>query len=284
MQEYYNYLTVPSGKECILKEMKNEEYLILMKFLNGDNYKGFYNALDSLIKESIPDFDELNLCDKAYVYIANYYYSVKNEISIKGEKVDTVSLPLIIILDEIEKKYQKDLLKFDFLGHNSQIHYPKFLMFDNNDSILIDYTSGLIEVDDIKLSPDQLIILNKHTPIKILNELINEIKKKYNFEIFISNGIPGIKELKDNMLNPSFFYSIAYIYKDLLENFYNMQYMACHYIRVDWNSILKMTPLELSILYKNFIEDKEKQNDASKKNRRGTISSLDPNISDIFER
>lgn len=264
--------------------MKNEEYLVLMKFLNGDNYKGFYNALDSLIKESIPDFDELNLCDKAYVYIANYYYSVKNEISIKGEKVDTVSLPLIIILDEIERKYQKDLLNFDFLGHNSQIHYPKFLMFDNNDSILIDYTSGLIKVDDIKLSPDQLIILNKHTPIKILNELINEIKKKYNFEIFISNGIPGIKELKDNMLNPSFFYSIAYIYKDLLENFYNMQYMACHYIRVDWNSILKMTPLELSILYKNFIEDKEKQNDASKKNRRGTISSLDPNISDIFER
>lgn len=282
MEKYYNYLTTPSGKECILKEMKNEEYLILMKFLNGDNYKGFYNALDSLIKESIPDFGEYDLCDKAYIYITNYYYSVKNEISVKGEKIDTISLPLIIILDEIEKNYDKNTIDFKLLNRKALLHYPKYLIFDDNDSIAIDYISGLYKVDDIEISPDKMILLSKYTPIKILNSLSELIKRNFNFEIFISKGIPGIKELKDNMLNPSFFYSIAYIYKDLLENFYNMQYMACHYIRVDWQSILQMTPLELSILYKNFIEDKEKQNNTSKNNRTGTLSSIDPNVSDAL--
>lgn len=282
MQNYYNYLTTPSGKECILKEMKNSEYLILLKFLNGDNYKGFYTALDSLIKESIPDFDEYDICDKAYVYIANYYYSVKNEISVKGEKIDTVTLPLVIILDEIEKKYEKSFLDFNFSNHNAKIHYPKHLLFDDNDSISIDYISGLESVGNIVLDKDKIEILAKHTPIKLLDDLANSIKNKLNFEIFISNGVPGIKELKDNMLNPSFFYSIAYIYKDLLENFYSMQYMTCHYIRVDWNAILEMTPLELSILYKNFIEDKEKQNNTSKNNRTGLISSIDPNVSEAL--
>ena len=191
-------------------------------------------------------------------------------------------MPLIIILDEIEKNYDKNTIDFKLLNRKALLHYPKYLIFDDNDSIAIDYISGLYKVDDIEISPDKMILLSKYTPIKILNSLSELIKRNFNFEIFISKGIPGIKELKDNMLNPSFFYSIAYIYKDLLENFYNLQYMACHYIRVDWQSILQMTPLELSILYKNFIEDKEKQNNTSKNNRTGTLSSIDPNVSDAL--
>ena len=54
--------------------MRNREYLVLLKFLNGDNYKGFYKALDTLIKESIDCFDTLDICDKAYIYIAYYLF------------------------------------------------------------------------------------------------------------------------------------------------------------------------------------------------------------------
>ena len=82
---YYNYLTTPSGKKCKLNEITNRDYLILLKFLNGDNYEGFYDKLNSLISETIPDFEDFNIADKAYVYIAFYFYSIKASIGVKAE-------------------------------------------------------------------------------------------------------------------------------------------------------------------------------------------------------
>jgi hypothetical protein len=59
-----------------------------------------------------------------------------------------------------------------------------------------------------------------------------------------------------------------------------MQYLLTHYIRVAWESILDMTPIETTILYKNFIEDKEKQNEKSK--RGNNLNIHDPNVSDTL--
>ena len=39
----------------------------MLKFLNGENYQGFYDALDELISESINDFSTLDICDKVAV-------------------------------------------------------------------------------------------------------------------------------------------------------------------------------------------------------------------------
>ena len=283
MQEYYNYLSTPSGLECNLKEMTNREYLILLKFLNGENYKGFYGALDSLLRQSITNFDSMNLIDKAYIYIANYYYSVKSDIAVKGEIVDTVDLPLIIFLNELEESYNKELMNHNVMNFKCLLHYPTQLLFDSNDNIDIDFSSSIRQVGNEVLNLEQSKTLAKMLPLKYLNEIIAKIKEKYNTQISISKGIKGVKEMKDNLLNSSIFYSIAYIYKDSLENFYNMQYMITHYIRVDWQSLLNMTPVELSILYKNFIEDKERQNESAKNNNRtGVLNSLDPNTSDLL--
>ena len=263
--------------------MTNREYLILLKFLNGENYKGFYGALDSLIRQSITNFDSMNLIDKAYIYIANFYYSVKSDIAVKGEIVDTVDLPLIIFLNELEESYNKELMNHNVMNFKCLLHYPTQLLFDSNDNIDIDFSSSIRQVGNEVLNLEQSKTLAKMLPLKYLNEIIAKIKEKYNTQISISKGIKGVKEMKDNLLNSSIFYSIAYIYKDSLENFYNMQYMITHYIRVDWQSLLDMTPVELSILYKNFIEDKERQNESAKNNNRtGVLNSLDPNTSDLL--
>ena len=165
-----------------------------------------------------------------------------------------------------------------------RLHYPTKLLFDSNDVIDIDFSSSIKQVGNEILSLEQSRTIAKMIPLKYLNEVIAKVKEKYNNQLSISKGINGVKEMKDNMLSPSVFYSIAFIYKDSLENFYNMQYLMTHYIRVDWQSLLDMTPLELTILYKNFIEDKERQNESAKNNNRTeTLSSLDPNVSDMFE-
>ena len=80
--DYYNFLTTPSGKYCEVREILNEDYLILVKFIESENYKGFYNCLDKIIKNDIIDFDNLNIIDKCYVYMAYCMYSIRGVIEV----------------------------------------------------------------------------------------------------------------------------------------------------------------------------------------------------------
>lgn len=282
MIEYYNYLTTPSGKSFSLKELKNKEYLILLKFLNGDNYKGFYNALDCLIKESIECFDSLDICDKAYIYIAYYFYSVRGSISLKGQKVDSVEVPLTIMLDSIESSYKKARVSFKIASYDVEIHYPTKLLFDDNESFIIDKFSALRSFAGNIIDNNTLEQLREAIPTKFINEIEYQTDKNYNTEIIINHAGPNSNKIADDILKPSMFYSIAFIYKDMLENFYNMQYLITHYIRVSWESLLDMTPIETTILYKNFIDDKEKQNEKTKSSKSNYINVNDPNIADTL--
>lgn len=272
-------MSTPSGKHFNLKELTNKEYLVLLKFLNGENFQGFYNALDTLILESIPEFLDLDICDKAYIYIAYYFYSIRSSISIKNEKISSIEVPLTYMLDSIENNYKKELISIKFYNRDAKIHYPKKLVFDETNIILIDFLSGLRFIENIDITNKKLESLRNSVSIKVLNDIEYEIKKHLNFEVEIAKNIPNVKSISENILNSSLFYSIAYIYKELLENFYNMQYLLTHYIKVDWESLLKMTPIETTILYKNFIEDKEKQNEKSKNN---FLNVNDPNINGIL--
>lgn len=280
MVEYYNYLTTPSGKSFNIKELKNSEYLILLKFLNGENYKGFYKALDALLTESIPDFENLNLCDKAYIYIAYYFYSVRGSIVVQGSKVDSVEVPLTVMLDSIEEGYIKESAECEINSWKTKVYYPKYLIFDDNDRIAIDKFSAIESIANNKLdTKKQLESLRSVMPTKYINEIEYQVDKHFNTEVVICPHGPNSNKITENLMNPSLFYSIAFIYKDLLDNFYNMQYLVTHYIRVDWTSLLNMTPIELNILYRNFIEDKEKQNEKNSSKVKG-INMNDPNVAD----
>jgi hypothetical protein len=277
---YYNYLTTPSGKTCNLYELKNKDYIILLKFLNGENFEGFYKKLNSLIVESIPNFFELDIIDKAYLYVAYFYYSIKTSINIKAEKFDAVEVPLTILLDSLEENYNKNILNYKFYKWDDcKVSYPsRIILKDNN--IDIDYTSGLKEISEHKLTAEEVKFIAENAPLYDLNQLENFITHNFSQEIYVAKNIMGIKDIKDNMINPSLFYSIAYIYKDSLEHYYNLLYLVCHYIRVQWESLLEMTPVEMMILYNNFIEDKEAQNKKHSKNK--TLNLNDPNVADMM--
>lgn len=279
--EYYNYLTTPSGKDFNLKELRNREYLILLKFLNGNNYKGFFCALDELISYSIPEFSLLDLCDKAYIYIAYYFYSVRSSISIKSEKIDSIEVPLTIMLDSIENNYNNNITKSKIKNYDIELHYPKYLMFDDNETLLVDEISSIRSIAGNKISnKEECDKLRQAMPLKIINEIQHLLQKTYSADIKISEAAVGVDAIKENILSSNIFYSIAYIYKDMIENFYNMQYLITHYIRVSWESLLEMTPIETTILYKNFIDDKKQQNERSK--NKNSIGVADPNIADAL--
>ena len=252
--------------------------MVLLKFLNGENYKGFYNALDKLISESINDFEKLDLCDKVYIYIAYYFYSIRTTISLKSEKFDSVEVPLTMLLDSIENNYKKNLIEAKFYNWNAKIHYPTTISFDEPDVIVVDLLSSLRYIEGLEIKSEQIEDIRKSTPTKVLNDFNYEVSNKISLVVDIAKDIPNTENITENILKPGLYYTIAFIYKDLLDNFYNMQYLLTHYVRISWDSILELTPIETTILYKNFISDKEKQND----NKGGSINVNDPNVADTL--
>lgn len=183
------------------------------------------------------------------------------------------------MLDSLESKYKKKSKSYIFHNWNSKIHYPINLIFDDNNTIIVDFLSSLRSIEKINVSSENIESLRNVTSTKLLNNLNNEIIKNFSLEVDITKDIPDTNDITENILSSNIFYSIAYIYKDLLDNFYNMQYLVTHYIKVSWSDFLKMTPLETTILYKNFIEDKEKQNEKSKSNN--ILNHVNSNMLDL---
>lgn len=278
---YYNYLTTPSAKKCNLYEISNKEYLVLLKFLNGDNYEGFFKALNSLICKTIPDFLEFDIIDKAYVYIAFYFYSIRGTIGIKSDKVDSIEVPLTVVLDSIENAYinKEEKIKF-YKWDECIIGYPTILDFEGK-TININFASGIKSINGVLLTPENKIAISKNATLQDLNRLENIIRKNFDNDIFFVKDYFGVSDIKDSLLNPGLFYSIAYIFKESLEQFYNMMYLMCHYVRISWENLMEMTPLELSIVYKDFAQDKEEQSKHHSKHK-GSINLNDPNISDTL--
>lgn len=168
------------------------------------------------------------------------------------------------MLDSIEENYNKTKKVLTINNANLKIHYPKKLLFDDNNQLFIDILSGITEVNNYEINEEKLEKLRSALSIKAINDIEYEIIKNYDLAIDICKDLPGTTDISENILSPNIFYSIAYIYKDMLENFYNMQYLVCHYIKIGWEDYLSMTPIETTILYKNFIDDKEQQNKNNK--------------------
>ena len=200
MIEYYNYLTTPSGNSFNIKELTNKNYLILLKFLNGENFKGFYEALDILISDSIPNFKTLDICDKAYIYIAYYYYSIRSTISIKSDKFDSVEVPLTIMLDSIEEQYIKEHKIIEISGREINLHYPRTLLFDDNNQILVDTMSGINMIQSLDIPVERIPELRKAMPIKLINDIEYEIKKAFSLDVHIVKDVMGAADIKENIL------------------------------------------------------------------------------------
>lgn len=272
--EYFNYLTIPSGGKYRLKEINSKEYITILKYLNGDNYKDFFKCLDYIIVETINDFEEFNLVDKAYIYIAFFYYSVKPILNIKAKTGFEEFLDLADMLNVIEELYQPIEIKTTISGYeNCLISWPSNFELSEENIIDIDKSSILKTINGIKLDDKKRVVLMEHLQAADFNTLYDLYNKHFNISISLFQGTSLASQFQSCKIN-DIFYLITNIYKEGLDNYYKFIYIIIHYGRLSYSDILLMTPAELSIYYNNFVEDKEKQKESN------SISTSDPNIND----
>lgn len=253
---YTNYLTTPSGKECELREVKNDEFFVLIKFAQAKDYYGFYKSLDSIIKETIPDFDEYNIIDKAYVYLSCSLYSVHNTIVTENTVLGPIELSLVNLLDAIEISYSK--LKMTHSINLSpeikaELTIPSGLVFTHSE-ISVNYATGLKKIKDIEFNnaQEKSDFFRKITP-KLAIQIEHVIKKEFGIVCNLFNDVSV------NLILPDIFYLIMQIYYEKLDDYYELIYYHFEYLKWSFDTFRQFTPLETRILFNQFKIDKERQ-------------------------
>lgn len=256
MIRYTNYLTTPFGKECSLREIKNEEYMVLLKFIEAKDYSGFYHALDEIVKETVPNFEEYNIIEKAYIYLALCFYSVHSTIVTQNTPIGPIEYSVGHFFEsidsccsQIQPIYLYDLSQ----AIKAELTIPTRLIITHSD-ITIDYSTGLSKIKDIvfKNEEEKCDFFKQISP-KLAVQLEREIKKRFDVTCNFFNDI------NINLLDPDVFYFIFQIFAERLEDFYELLYYSFEYLKWSWDTFKSFTPIETRIMFNQFKLDKERQ-------------------------
>lgn len=275
---YYNYLTLPSGRYCELHEIYNDSYLTILKFCQSENYKGFFLFLDSIIKETVNEFDELDIVEKAYIYIALCLYSVKATlvVSNSGFFPGQNEVPLSVMLSNLEQRYKNDRKTIKLNNHTFELGLPRALIA-TEEAIDVDYSSSVRKVDGEEIN------------LKTNKEIISSISPDYVFRI--EEETKKLSTLKCdlvareekntvdwgeiNIASTDIFQIIFLLYKEPLDGYYSYLFSIVNTLKFSFSDILKMTPFELTFMQKTWEKIQEEQ----KKEGKGT---LNPRMADTL--
>lgn len=253
---FKNYFFTPSGRKCILNEIKNDSYFILLKYIQAQDYSGFFSSLDSLILETIPDFLEFDILDKASIYLAMSFYSVHNSIFIGNKIFGTTELNLNMVIDAIEEEYKSLPKYFNYSLDNKidlKLSLPKVIDADHK-GISINYISGIQSIKNIPITTlEEINKVSRELPTRFSIKIEQIIKKHYSQECTI------YEDFSINLISPEIFYLIFQVYSEKLEDYYELLYYLFEYLKWDYNTYSKFTPLETRALFNLYKEDKEKQ-------------------------
>lgn len=241
--EYYNFLTTPSGRYCEVRDITNEEYLVMVKFIESENYKGFFQCLDEIVIRNIPDFDSFNIIDKCYVYIAMCMYSVRATITVNNKQIGEQLVTLSLILNNIESSYQEKWFEYEIKkGAILTFGYPTSFSIEDNMPV-IDWFSGFKKFNDIEVTDEMRDKLKSNLKAKDLMAIEQIARETFDIVVDLFQGVP-MNEMKMNLCSESLIMNGMYFFKYSLEGLYMEMYSCCKHLKMSFTDYMKRSHVE----------------------------------------
>ena len=263
---YKNYLTTPSGRYCQLQDICNEEYMILVKYIQAEDYENFYKCLIEITKRDIPDFDDFDLVEKCYIWIAMCMYSIRSIIEVNNKHLGLQEVKISDILNNIECQYKPNTIVVYKLNDNFTLGfgYPKSFSFQNN-SPIIDFYSGLQTFNNQQLSNEQKESLKNTLPTKYMASIECFLRDKFRYEIDLLRGVP-MNSLTINVMGEGLLANVISFYRMTLDVFYQIMYAVIRHLRMSYSDFMKISQVESTILLKhvaheNTLQEEHVEND-----------------------
>lgn len=244
--EYYNFLTTPSGRYCEVRDITNEEYLVMVKFIESENYKAFFQCLNEIVIKNIPDFASFNIVDKCYVYMAMCMYSVRGTITINNPQIGEQLVSLGLILNNIESCYQEKSFKYELKkGAVLTFEIPTKFTIEENLPV-IDWFSGFKKFNGIDVTDDMREKLKFSMKTKDILAIEDKAREQFNIECDLFKGIP-MNKMELNLCSESLILNALFFYKYPLQGFYAEMYSCCKHLKMSFNDFMKRSHVETEI-------------------------------------
>ena len=248
--EFNVEIVLPSGKKVRVRELKNKEYLTIVKFCSNQDLVGLSKFLDSVFID--PD---LNIIERFYLLVYIRMLFVEPDITLNIENRE-IKIDIATMLNKIEAKYIDLERTVTEGGIELTLDLPKVSYFEHIDDLYtstistIKAGSEVIDFTSITDSEKQEIINN--LPAAILNHtqtFIQTIQENLlDVALIEENKQLGIDALEVNIVSNGVMSFVSMLFNTNLEGFYNLIYSFQNTILPGSNLFFELSPIETQII------------------------------------
>lgn len=268
--EFNVEIVLPSGKVVRVRELKNSEYLSIIKFAQNKDFVGLSQFFDELFIG--PD---LNIVDRIYLLIYIRMIFIESSITLTIDE-RSIDIDLATMLNKIEANYVDLETKVVVNGIEVTLDYPCITHYESIDDLLIatirHIQIGNESIDYNMLEDDVRNEVMDNLPAAIfnhVNEFINKIQDNVlDVDLIEENKSFGIDRVGINLMSNNVMEFISTLYGTDLQGFYTLIYTFQNTIMPGSNFFFDMSPIETRIILNAHQKRIKDENDQLKKQQQ----------------
>ena len=268
--EFSIEVALPSGKKVRVRELKNSEYLIIIKFAQNNDYKGLSEFFDTHFIR--PD---LNLIDRIYLLIYMRMTFIEPDLNLtvndKSIKVSVASM-----LDKIEANYVDLETKVSVNGIEITLDLPCITRYEDYHDLLI-ATIKHIQIGNDSIDYSELDDEVREEVLSNLPATVFDYTEKFlqtiqenllNVDLIDENKSIGLEATRINLLANNMLEFISSLYGTDLQGFYTLIYTFQNTILPGSNYFFEMSPIESRIIIKQHQKRQAEERDQLQKQKQ----------------
>jgi hypothetical protein len=243
-------VTLPSSKKCRIDELKNRDYINIIKFCENGDLEG----LNALFEELYLDKD-LNIYDRFYILIYIRMLFVGESLTFITNDGRNVDISLDTVLEKLNSNFKYldtevviDNLKIGLSIPNCTYFYSvddlltsviKFVNINNKQINFCDITSE---------EKDQILSKLPASTFNHINTFLESISRELlDMTIVSKNEQVGIEEISVSIVGNGVMQFILNIYKVDIKSYYELMYAFFQKILPGADTFYDLSPIETKI-------------------------------------
>lgn len=265
---------VPTGRTVRVSEIKNKEYLSLLKFCQNDDIEGLSHFFEDTIFSKIHNSAELTIIDRLYILIYLRMVFIDPNIIFKDKQDRNINFNLSNILQQIddrESDYTKTVTRESF---TLDLGLPNMLYYNDMDDLFIG-TIKRIQIKDKEIHFSNLTKEERedvlgYLPADVFKDISNYIKEishnVRNFIIIEKNEDLNIDQLNLDITTNGGISFILALFTQNLKTYYELMYFFMCKLQMPHDTFINLTPIETKVMINIYEKEQEERRKAELQN------------------
>ena len=267
-------IKVPTGRTVRVPEIKNKEYLSLLKFCQNEDIEGLSSFFEDTIFSKIHNSGELTIIDRLYILIYLRMVFVEPNIFFKDNRDTNINFNLSNILkkiDEHESDYTKTVSRESF---TLDLGLPNMLYYNDIDDLFIGAIKRIQIKDKVldfrNITKEERENILGYLPADVFKDISNHIREiSYSVRDFIlieKNETLNIDELNLDITTNGAISFILALFTQNLKTYYELMYFFMCKLQMPHETFINLTPIETKVMINIYEKEMEEQKKAELQN------------------